>query len=74
MQPIVDGLTDDYNTISFVSINALDSADGETWFSTLALRGHPATLIFTLEGDEVYRSFGVIDESTLREELDRLSR
>ena len=72
MQPIVNGLEETYNSITVVSINARDGADGETWFDALGLRGHPAILIFDADSNEVYRRFGVIPQDELKEEIDNL--
>lgn len=72
MQPIVNGLEEMYNSITVVSVNALDGAEGEAWFDALGLRGHPATLIFDAEGNEVYRRFGVIVPEDLKDQIDRL--
>jgi len=61
MQPIVNGLQEDYqDRVTFVSVNAKDSKDGETLFQQLNLPGHPSIVIYTSDGEEVYRRFGII--------------
>ena len=61
MQPIVNGLQEDYqDRVTFVSVNAKDSKDGETLFQQLNLPGHPSFVIYTSDGEEVYRRFGII--------------
>ena len=65
MQPIVNGLEDEYTNITFVSLNPLDNADGESLFDQLALRGHPAILVFDASGQEIYRGYGVIEPEIL---------
>ena len=62
MQPIVNGLQEDYgNEITFVSLNAKDSEDGEALFQQLGLPGHPGIVIYTTDGEEVFRRFGIVD-------------
>jgi len=71
MQPIVNGLQEDYSDdITFVSLNAKDGDEGETLFLSLGLPGHPSIVIYTPEGEEVYRQFGIMDESTLINAID----
>lgn len=61
MQPIVNGIQDEYNdSVTFVSLNAQDSEDGEATFQSLGLPGHPSIVIYTPDGTEVYRRFGIV--------------
>jgi thioredoxin-like negative regulator of GroEL len=71
MRPIVDGLKSEYGEqVSFVYLNAADRAEGQSMFERLSLPGHPGSVIFTADGQEVYRGFGVVDESLLRERIE----
>ena len=73
MQPIVNGLQDTYkDSITFLSFNAQDNADGEAFFGSLGLRGHPGIVIFSTAGDEVSRYLGVVDEGTLTDAINAL--
>ena len=61
MQPIVDGLQEEYgDQVSFISFNVKDNGDGATFFQSLSLPGHPSIVIFTPDGEEVYRRFGIV--------------
>lgn len=67
MTPIVNGLENEFtDQIFFLRLNAADGADGETAFNRLSLPGHPSFVIFTPEGQEQERLFGVVDEAALR--------
>ena len=73
MQPIVNGLLDAYNEqVSFVSLNATDGAGGEALFRQLGLRVHPAIFIYSVDGEEVFRQFGIVEETTLIQVLDEI--
>ncbi len=66
MRPIVDGLQDDYDEqVTFVYLNAKDREAGEVLFQSLGLPGHPSIVIFTPDGEEIYRRFGIADETEL---------
>lgn len=70
MQPIVDRLEADFDVqVAFRQFNAADSAAGQQAFTQLALPGHPSFLIFLPNGQEIYRNFGMIEETTLREAI-----
>jgi len=72
MRPIVDGLQEEYEEqIAFVYLNAGDDADGQAIFQSLALPGHPSYIIFTQE-DEVFRSFGIVDEIALIDAINKV--
>ena len=61
MQPIVNGLQENYKEeITFVSLNALDNDKGQALFQQLGLPGHPSMVIYTPDGEEVFRRFGIV--------------
>jgi hypothetical protein len=67
MTPIVRGLEDEFgDQVVFVYLNALDSADGQQTFAALNLPGHPGYVLFTPDGVEVYRAFGIVEADALR--------
>jgi len=71
MRPIVDGLKNEYgDRVAFVYLNAADRAQGQAVFEKLALPGHPGSVVYTMDGRETYRGFGVVDESLLREKIE----
>ncbi|MEM9951776.1 MAG: hypothetical protein AAF846_09265 [Chloroflexota bacterium] len=70
MQPIVHRLTEQYSdTVTFIELNA--ETDGQAVYESLALRGHPATVIFLPDSTETFRALGVQDEDTLVEEIEK---
>lgn len=67
MTPIVNGLEDEFvDQVVFMYLNALDSADGQRTFESLNLPGHPSYVLFTPDGVEVHRSFGIVEADVLR--------
>lgn len=73
MQPIVNGLQEDYqDQVTFVSLNAKDGADGEAIFQNLGLPGHPSIVIYTADAREIYRQFGIVDETSLINKFDEI--
>jgi len=67
MTPIVNGLEDEFSEwIFFTRLNAADGAEGEATFNRLSLPGHPSFVIFTPDGQEQQRLFGVIEEEALQ--------
>ncbi len=73
MQPIVNGLQEDYqDQVTFVSLNAKDSADGEAIFQDLGLPGHPSIVIYTKDEKEIYRQFGIEEDLSLINKLDEI--
>lgn len=67
MTPIVHGLENEFqDQVAFVYLNALDSAEGQRTFEALNLPGHPSFMLFTPDGVEVYRSFGIVEAEALR--------
>jgi len=58
MIPIVDGVEEQYgNQIAFKRINA-DVDDGPTIVQAYRIPGHPTTMFFDEEGNEVQRLLG----------------
>ena len=71
MKPIVDGLEQKYGRkIAVKRINA-NIGEGPTIMRTYRIQGHPATLIFDKQGQEVQRFFGPQPAETVEEVLDR---
>ncbi|MCA9915957.1 MAG: hypothetical protein KC496_21530, partial [Anaerolineae bacterium] len=69
-QPIVNGLEEQFDTdVSFLSLNAQDGSEGETYFQQLRLPGHPVIVLFDADGQEVYRGLGIIEESAILEQI-----
>lgn len=61
MQPIVNGIQDEYSdSVAFISFNAKDSGDGQAIFQNLGLPGHPSIVIYSKTGEEIYRQFGIV--------------
>jgi hypothetical protein len=73
MEPIVNGLKEEYSDdVDFVSLNAKDGKNGETIFQQLGLPGHPSIVIYTKDGEEVYRQFGIVDDLNLIDKLNEI--
>ncbi|MBE0689625.1 MAG: hypothetical protein IH587_05830 [Anaerolineae bacterium] len=73
MQPIVNGLQEQYGTqVEFHELNALDGAEGERLFDQLALPGHPSVLIYAADGQRVYWGIGLVDGQQLQSEITQL--
>lgn len=71
MRPIVDGLQEEFGgRVAFVYLNAADGGNGQALYEQLALPGHPSYAIFTPDGKETYRGFGIVDEAVLRENIE----
>jgi hypothetical protein len=69
----VHGLQEEYSpNITLEELNAADGGAGQAVFTQLGLRGHPAVVIFDARGQEIYRTFGLIEEEPIREILDGL--
>lgn len=74
MQPIVDGLEEQYGAeITFVYLNAADDDVGQSAFESLGLPGHPSYVIFSVDGTEQYRAFGLVDEAQLAQAIESLA-
>ena len=68
MQPIVNGFEQQYSDdMAFVYLNA--NTDGASIYQSLGLRGHPAYVIFSLEGEEVFRTLGYQEETILEQAI-----
>lgn len=67
-------LEEQYGTdIAFEYLNALDGGIGQSAFSQLGLRGHPAIVIFDAQGQEILRVFSIIEEDLIVEVLNGLT-
>lgn len=72
MQPTVRGLQDTYgDQVAFQIIDAT-STEGAAWFAQLALPGHPGYVLFNADGEEVFRTFGVVEMAILEKPLQAL--
>ena len=56
--------------MAFRYLNA--NTDGAVAFEQLGLRGHPAFVIFSPDGQEVSRSVGLQDETAIRNMLNNV--
>ncbi len=73
MSPIVHRLDEQYTDQVVVRfLNAMDDAEGQTAFNTLALPGHPSYVLYDEHGAEVWRAFGVLVEAYLREQIEKI--
>lgn len=73
MSPIVYRLEEQYQDQLVVRfLNAMDNAEGQTAFNTLALPGHPSFVLFDEHGAEVWRAFGVVVEAYLQTEIEKV--
>lgn len=71
MKPIVDGLEQKYDgQITIKRINA-DLGDGPKIMQSYRIQGHPTTLIFDRQGQEVQRFFGPQPAGTVEAVLDQ---
>ena len=69
MQPIVNGFEEQYaNRIHFVQLDA--NGDGADSYDALGLRGHPAYLIFSVDGDVLFRALGAQESDFLEQALE----
>jgi hypothetical protein len=58
MMPVVNRLEEDYaNRVKFVYLNAND--DGKSAFEAGNFRGHPAFILMTPDGKELWRQVGI---------------
>lgn len=73
MSPIVNRLTETYtDRLSVRLLNAMDNAEGQQAFETLALPGHPSYVLYDEHGAEVWRLFGVVVESLLIQQIEKV--
>ena len=71
MMPIVHGLETEFgNEIAFLYVDATDNAEGQQTFESLSFLGHPAYVIFSPAGEELYRSFGIVTEDNLQNAIE----
>ncbi len=71
MRPIVDGLQETYsNQMTFEYLDAEDNGVGQAIFEILSLPGHPSYVIFQPDGEELFRSFGIVDDAILIDEIE----
>jgi hypothetical protein len=71
MRPIVDRIQVEFEgQVAFQYHNAADGTAGQALFEALQLPGHPGALIYSANGDERYRGFGVVSENALRAALE----
>jgi len=61
MQPIVNGLKQDYQQqIDFVDLNVEDGGQGQAAFEFYQVRGHPTVMIILADGSIGWMKFGVV--------------
>lgn len=65
MRPIVDGLEAEYAEVQVVRLDAGESATAAA-LRALRVRGHPTTVVFDSDGEEVGRVLGPAGEAELR--------
>ena len=71
MQPIVNGLENDFQgRFAFVRRNATTD-DGGAEMSYYRLPGHPSYVIVGPDGSTLWSGFGPMPEGVLREQVDR---
>ncbi len=69
MEPIVDGLAQEFgNQVTFWRVNA-DSEEGAAWQSALEVRGHPTIVVVDENGRVWERFYGVQPAAVLRQGL-----
>lgn len=69
MQPVVDGLEDEYGElVTFLRINA-STQDGLEIFNAYSLFGHPAYLILDERGQVLWQSVGEQPASVIEDNL-----
>ena len=70
MQPVVDGLEQEYgNRMTFQRLNA--ASEGRTLFQRYNLPGHPAYVIVDKQGTVVWRFVGQTTRETLEQAIRR---
>jgi hypothetical protein len=66
MEPVVNGLEEEFDAqIEFQQINA-NSAEGRTIFESFGLRGHPAYIILNSQSEILWRGLGEQTYETLQ--------
>jgi predicted DsbA family dithiol-disulfide isomerase len=72
MQPVVDGLVDEYNDhFEFRRLDA-NSQDGKEAFQAYGLRVHPSFVIIDPEGNQLWLSLGEQPREVISQVLDDL--
>ena len=72
MQPVVDGLEDEYNDqIEFQRLDA-NSQDGRGAFQAYGLRGHPSYVVIDPEGAVLWLSLGEQSGASMSAEIEAL--
>ncbi|MDQ7026505.1 MAG: hypothetical protein Q9P01_18715 [Anaerolineae bacterium] len=62
----MDGFQEEFSSnIAFEYLNATDGGAGEAAFVQLGVRGHPTIIIFDATGEEIYRTFGLVEEDAI---------
>lgn len=73
MSPIVNRLSETYtDRLNVRLLNAMDNAEGQQAFESLALPGHPSYMLYDKYGAEVWRLFGVVVESLLIQQIEKV--
>lgn len=69
MRPIVNGLEGEYgDRIDFRRHNIITD-EGNAWATKYGVRGHPAFLLVDEQGQEQWRTVGVVPEETMEAAL-----
>jgi len=70
MQPIVDGLENEYTTgIEFRNIDA-NSATGNPIYKSFQLRGHPSYILLNPAGEVVWTGLGLQPQEQLKTQFE----
>ena len=72
MEPIVDGLEDDFGEqVEFRRIDA-GTDEGQNTFRTYGLRGHPAYVIVDAEGAVLWTGLGEQSRQAMTDQVDQV--
>lgn len=72
MEPVVDGLENDFGEqVEFRRIDA-GTQDGQAAFRAYGLRGHPSYVLINLGGDVVWIGLGEQTGKALKEQIDQI--
>jgi thioredoxin 1 len=72
MEPIVDGLEEEYgDRVAFQRMN-VDQADGRAAAKTYGVRGHPAIIVLDAGGNVVFSRVGVQPREDVAAALEKL--
>jgi len=61
------------DSVAFVRLNA-EEGEGAQLFRQLGLPGHPSYVIFSTEGQETFRAFGIVDVARLQSAIEEALR